>query len=912
MKRLNNISYIDKRKNYVNLNGEWEFDYYDNDKSELKELKYKATLPASVFYCVEEAGILPSPYFSLNSKQYYWVDEKTWVFRKKFFVSNENNKGCAVLCFDGVGYYSDIYINGKHLGKHEGLFGGPYVDVHKYINYGEINELEVIIKAVNKENLNTKTYKKMKQYREIMPWGVNHCSWFGNLTGDFALFGIWKDVRIEFYPIEHIARPFISTLSINNSNAILRFECDFINERINEMDSWHNFKDGSLDFSIMHGFPFRSYNRGYKIVLSIIDNFDGREVEKLEFSVDENDRETCPFLNNKFPPIVVSKTFSINNVKLWKFEQGKDSVLYCANVCLYKETELIDEISFNFGIRTIEHDYTFAEKIFNPQDKHLYIINGEKKFIKGMNWCPDDILYRMDKNKIEWLLDCAKSAGIEFLRVWNGGNQFESDEFYDLCDRKGIMVWQDTLHANAYYSTLSWPVDVVESQVAVNVQRLRKHPSLAVWCGGNELNYYQKRILQNLALERNIVQEFDNTRHYFLTTPYGGSVHIYGDIEPTWLMSAYKEAQFVAESGVPGCANYKNFKKYFSQKTKLDSVVVKNGEMEFFDELTDKFSIADAGDIYTHLARIEFIATTEGLSLKDIMSLNNICATAFYKYLIEGMRGQFPKTGGVVPWTLNRDYMACAAYMCIDADGEPTAQYYAVKKAYSPTILSLRLKKTLYSVGEQIELPSLLISDEMDGKKLKATVIFISSSMQELYRETKIINVENYITNFDFSAFTCTESVRNSFISIIIRLEDGEKCIYDNLNWVKCTDKLLDDGFRQRYENELLHIHELADDIKYYDEIKKYKGSVICNQISCSKEKDGYEVVLAFKNISDYLIYPISIQENETPFVRCSDNYFALLPKEEKQISCIVKNVENINLNVSAWNLDEFTICVKV
>lgn len=108
-----------------------------------------------------------------------------------------------------------------------------------------------------------------------------------------------------------------------------------------------------------------------------------------------------------------------------------------------------------------------------------FVVNGEKIFVKGMNWMPLDALSDLPYERYEWTLRAARDMGVQLIRIWGSG-YLETEKFYDICDNYGIMVWQDFTIANS--ETPDWPQDVWEAQVCQNIFRLRNRPSLAVWC----------------------------------------------------------------------------------------------------------------------------------------------------------------------------------------------------------------------------------------------------------------------------------------------------------------------------------------------------------------------------------------------------------------------------------------------
>ena len=219
--------YIDHHPSELLLDGEWNFTYIDNvcDVPWRLDYSHRAILPASTYRCLERAGILPDPYFGKNSKLYEWVDKKIWYFTRSFTMSDTDGKD-VFLCFDGVGYFCRVWLNGTLLCTHEGMFGGPIMEVGEHIRIGEntlIVEVTPPAPRASKEHS-----------AEIVPW--NLCRDIYTSNGDFIVFGIWRSVRIEIVPKTHISRPYLFTQSIDGNTAKLRLSVELADPQIKELD----------------------------------------------------------------------------------------------------------------------------------------------------------------------------------------------------------------------------------------------------------------------------------------------------------------------------------------------------------------------------------------------------------------------------------------------------------------------------------------------------------------------------------------------------------------------------------------------------------------------------------------------------------------------------------------------------
>ena len=208
--------YIEKRdgKSHLNLDGKWDFACLDAFAKDVAKINFEhtATLPSSAYMNMYEAGLLPHPYEADNSKLYQHLDEKVWYYRRTFTldVLPDAQKQNAYLCFDGISYYSKVWLNGELLGEHDGMFAGPVVDVADKLKQGE-NELIVEAVAFNYyRDADKKAYGKGYwgyDSTEIIPWNISKDRDTSN--GHFTVIGIWRSVRMEIVPKTHISRPYL-------------------------------------------------------------------------------------------------------------------------------------------------------------------------------------------------------------------------------------------------------------------------------------------------------------------------------------------------------------------------------------------------------------------------------------------------------------------------------------------------------------------------------------------------------------------------------------------------------------------------------------------------------------------------------------------------------------------------------
>ena len=198
-----------------------------------------------------------------------------------------------------------------------------------------------------------------------------------------------------------------------------------------------------------------------------------------------------PNVPSLFPKAVATAQFDIGDPKLWWTPELGAPDLYKLTVILKADGAPVDQRSLNIGIRTIVLDQSSdpdeAEALF-----FRFILNGVSIFARGACWIPaSSFVGAVDEAHYRKLLDMAADANMNMIRIWGGG-VYEHDAFYDLCDERGLLVWQDFMFACAPYPEHEPAfVENVRAEVRYQVQRLRNHASLALWCGNNECHAVQ-------------------------------------------------------------------------------------------------------------------------------------------------------------------------------------------------------------------------------------------------------------------------------------------------------------------------------------------------------------------------------------------------------------------------------------
>lgn len=893
--RLDQPYYIEKRENSLFLNGTWDFFWEERESEVFSEdkWKYKTELPNSVYWCLYEAGILPHPYDGVNSKEYHWVDEKVWYFRKKFNL-NENFCGNVVICFEGVSYYCRLWVNKNLIGEHEGMFGGPCADIGKYLNFSGENEIIVEVKACNfgKKDIFDSFNGYDGKNSQIVPWNIARDSRTSN--GDFIVMGIWNDIRIEFLNTIHISRPYCYTENITEDSAELFFETEIFDGSVEELRPYFGYDDpwGGYCRAYDNGLTGAKKDKSVEIEIVVKEEDTKKVVYHSADNVFLNDFEKSCIKEAYYEAQFFSKTIRIENPKLWYPNGLGEPFLYEIEVVLKDNGVQCDKQQFKTGIRLLKTRRTAGEKYRTRWGEYSYSINGKDFFLKGLNWTPIDFLYKLDKKEYKWCLELVKNAGVQLVRVWNGGGMFETDYFYKLCDEMGIMVWQDQFLANASDSRC-FSQRILEEQIAYNTYRIRNHPSLVIYCGGNEFGPYHEKNAASMFVERRVVRDLDPSRIYYDTTADRGSAHVYRDMEPVWYRHNYKHLPFLAESGIHSFPNFETLKNIVNEK-ESSSLLPDIASDEFqknYPELLNHFSEYIPERVPRMFARCSQIGDVTKFTLKELCEATHVQAFEFYTLMIQSMRENYPYCGGVMPWVFKRPW-ATAGIQLVDGAGRPCLQYYAMKNAYRDADVCLCLKWSIIAPFERVPLKVKVFGEIKDFSEIKLTVYSPDMTVKKEYSAKTDKSVE-------FDDFIPDESFKDKCFVINVDLVGKEKV--RSTYFLKCTSMLEDAELLNKYRtspNENLYFKN-GPWLK--ETIENAKKAVLQLDVTDAKKGEYYEYDILIKNTADIAAYPVVIKaKDESAKFLLSDNFMLIKPFEEKIIHVTSRNSEEFY--VEAWN----------
>lgn len=668
----------------LRLDKEWTLDY---DGKQLP-----AVVPGDVTLDLWRNNIIDNPYFGMNHKNLHWIINRDFIYKTVFDVSDELFDEQEILLeFDSVDTYADIYLNGKYLGHTQNMFLKYTYSVKDVIKR---NGNELVVKMLSTgqvmDNIDTSGYYGVFNVKRLfMRKAQCHFGW--DWAPDMPGYGICGDVKLV----------------------------GCAKNRIGNVH-YRAFNNGKLSIFVDLNYTVREYIT------------DDRQIRK---SSPECANDMFRYIIAKRPDEPVSDSngivfetkvsgeknfanFTVETPELWWPNGYGKQPLYEYKVQLMRNGKVMDEYVGKFAFREValcQQPYDQTRMQYRLQ------INGKNVFVKGSNWVPAEcFIGGITAEKYERLIGQAAQANFNMLRVWGGG-LYEKDIFYDICDRNGIMVWQDLMFAcsdipedNAEF------VDVCQKEVAYQVCRLRNHPSLVYWCGGNEKtgSYGHKITKGDYFIDvilRGTVENYDGTRPYARQSPCSltdvgndttsGESHA-GSYESSLIDGVLNYRNKVSESGVmfvSECANMgpgtlEIYKRMFPE----DKLWPMN---EYWRDrlMENPYSVFKVPFCERQLL---YADTLYGKSdtLRQFVAKGMTSHAESMRAEIEFARAN-PACGGFMNWMYS-DIWPSATWAVVDYYCEPKQAYYQMKRSYAPIVVT-------YVQNEDKQLQLVLLNDDM-------------------------------------------------------------------------------------------------------------------------------------------------------------------------------------------------------
>ena len=637
-----------------------------------------AKVPGSLYTDLWNAGITGDPYFGTNDLLAATFSTQTNVYRCSFSFSP--NAGSRYrLSFGGVTDTAEIWLNGRRLGFHMGMF--------------EAFEYELESSALRTQNiLEVKLFPLRKQEDTltcIITRGFHYC----NLPS----IGIWRAVTLDEIPEVEARRQFIVTRSAEKREIDYRIDVDARRDC-----------DGELRLSVRpSGFDGKSYCFARKVRLS-------RGTNSFRYS------------------------FALPEAELWwPAGYGEHRV--------YEMTATVggSSVTDDFGIRT----FRFEPGPDGPRTNiynRIAVVNGKRLFLKGAGWCICDALLRFDEPMYRRMFDRAVEQGVNFFRAWGNG-LVETETFYRLCDREGILVLQE--FPIPWYHSAEVIREPIFDMARRSVVRLRNRPSLVVWGGGNELCHNKAFSVRDEVINTvgRICCELDGTRDFWRTDPYAGSEHhhiSWSGWTPDEFLRHYADREGVCQNeyGLDTLMNVETLRRISGPEEhdmfpwRHFTSMAHHTATFNYDYIVNDFMRPKGKDVENHVwFGSHYLAQTNLESFVLSSQLAQVYATAYHAY---NARTQFPKTGMYTYYKLNDVYPG-SSWAVVDWFGSPKLAHYALKRAQRPLCAAPRLAG--HEFGAVAKIPFYLLDDaESLGKDSEWTVTarFLDKSLRTVSSRT--------------------------------------------------------------------------------------------------------------------------------------------------------------------------------
>jgi beta-mannosidase len=788
----------------VSVSGsDWQFVDYSHPAPDNILLWNNATVPGSIQKDLLNLGQIPDPFKLNNEDSIQWVSERDWAYKKEFDVSSEIlTKQNHYLKFEGLDTYASIKLNDSLIGSTENAFRIFEFDVSKIIK--EHNTLEIVftspegIERAKEADLNytlpesPRVFTRKPQFQYGWDWGPT-----------IKTIGVWRDVSLVSYDKVRLQESFIETVSISEEkaslNAHLTVDC---------------IKKGMYDIWV--------------------ENLTTGETHKKRVELDPSTTTYILPLEIKEPKL------------WWTHNLGKPN-LYEYRIQLRQDQQVLDFKKSKVGIRTIE---LVTEKD-SIGESFYFKLNGKPVYMKGANYIPQNIFLAdvTPKQRIK-LLDDAVAANMNMLRVWGGG-VYEDDLFYDLCDEKGILIWQDFMFACAMYPGDEDFLANVKAEAIDNVKRLRQHPSIALYCGNNENSegwhrwgwqadkteaqkeeiWTSYQAVFNELLPK-VVDSLSPSISYWESSPkYGRGDKRYqfeGDAHDWWVwhdgypFEHFEEEvpRFMSEFGFQSFPSYEAIKYFTAQ----DSIDLDHPSFATHQKHARGFQL-----IKEYMARDFPVPTND----EDYVYVSQLLQAYGIRKGIRAHRAAKPYNMGTLYWQLN-DCWPVVSWSSIDGLGNWKALHYKARRAFKNRLIVPFEENNILKIKVVDDSPKLLTDDlfvvfhDMNGTILHQT-------------ETKSVSTFNE---------------KNEVVYEV----DLSNIYFDRTS-----------TFAKVYFGDTHALH-------YFVSPKDLKLSAQNITTEIQKVDDGYEIKLSATTLQkDVFLF----SEEKGHF---SDNFFDLLPNSEKTI----------------------------
>lgn len=634
------------------------------------EKRLPAQVPGDITMDLRNAGLIEEPYYGMNHLELEWIPARDFTYETTItaddaLLAEESVK----LVFEGIDLFSEIYLNDNLLGKTENMFLAYNYEILPFLKKGN-NTLRVEMKSTTKaiaQGEDPSNYISIFNTKRFFVRKAQcHFGW--DWAPDMCGYGIWGNVYMEAgskYRIRDI-----------HYAATIEGEITFFAEM--EYNLLNVYAPGGV--VVVAG----EEKKEDKVLFSVSDKPFGEPIWTKECELEGS---KC-FVN-----------FAYENPQLWWPAGYGEQPLYHYKVELVRDGKVCDCKTGRFAFRTTK----VVEKPYGGHRlTHTLYINEKEVFMKGSNWVPMECFTGVvTRAQYERFIDLAVEGNYNMLRIWGGGI-YEKEDFFELCDEKGIMVWHDIALAcsDVPDDHPEWVANLLK-EVEYQVRRLRVHPSLVYWSGGNErpgafaMEASKGDFFVNYTLP-GFMNYFDNTRPFYRNSPCSytdmGNDATNGDchwgnfercltdgVEDYRSYISEKIAPLASECAIMGPCSVESFEKFLPEEKLWPMNEV------WVDRLTEN----PYSPIKMNFPEREFFYAKEFYgepkNLTDFVAKGMQVHAESIRAELEIMRVYKGFCSGFMNWMYN-DIWPQATWAVVDYYGEPKQAYYQMKRSFAPVL----------------------------------------------------------------------------------------------------------------------------------------------------------------------------------------------------------------------------------
>jgi beta-mannosidase len=612
-----------------------------------------ARVPGTVHTDLLAAGQIPDPFFRNNERAVQWISEANWIYSRSFDVPAETlSREHVLLRCEGLDTLATIKLNGAEIARTDNMFRTYEFDVKKHLKSGA-NQIEIRFDSV------LPLIREKETFRKLPTWAYpgaayvrkEPCNFGWDWGPTLITCGIWRKIELVAFDATRL-----------DDVAILQ----------------DHSQPGKVGLTVSaQADPAPPPGTAAKVTVRL--------------GANEIASSSSPVQNGK-----AKVELAVTNPKLWWPAGMGEQPQYDVTVELVDGAgHALDTTSRRIGLRTLR-----AVEKAGDEPMHL-VVNGIPFFAKGANWIPpDSFATRSTKESLRRFVADAVASNMNCLRFWGGG-YYEDDALFDACDEMGICIWLDFKFGCTTYPAFDDAfLANVKAEARDNLKRLRHHPSIALWCGNNEIEAFRGKdewtkdkmsagdyykLFRDLLGSQ--VRELSPQTDYVTGSPDCGDVHFWEVWHGGKPFEVYRNIHgFVSEFGFQSFPEPKTVATFTDA---ADRESVYSPVMKYHMRSNRMFmNVPEDGTIGTD--KIMVIVKQYFRDPKDFDStlwLSQITQAYGIKYGAEGWRREMPKSMGCVYWQYN-DTWPSTSWSSVDYFGRWKALQYLAKRFYAPVLVS--------------------------------------------------------------------------------------------------------------------------------------------------------------------------------------------------------------------------------